>query len=136
MATLRGAEVWEYGRSPVAGVLSRSDIHLRACKSIQRTGRRLLTSSPGFNPGPRCHNPFPRRAASTRTVCVAAESLWSNETGDIRYSPKLLKSVSSTERQALLFAAPNFLKRFHACVRSDFDVLVPILGFEPRITNF
>lgn len=36
---------------------------------------KLNPSSPAFTPDHRCHNPFSRRAASARTVCVAAESL-------------------------------------------------------------
>lgn len=81
-------------KSLIAGVLFEPIINLRCCES-------LLPSSLAFKPGQRCHNPFPRRTASTRIVCVAAESL--------RYKRKGSKLFTPAERQALFCAAPNFL---------------------------
>jgi hypothetical protein len=38
--------------------------------------KHCTSSSSPFKASHRCHNPVPRRAASARPVCVAAESLW------------------------------------------------------------
>lgn len=78
-------------QDPIAGVLSRPIIHLSDAFSTSPP-RSVCTA------GHRCTNPFPRRAASARTVWLAAESLWYGRVS------------SPTERQALLYAAPNFLK--------------------------
>lgn len=72
-------------RTPVAGVLCRRSGTYHSSTGCWLTSRAVskpavswssFPSSPAFTPDHRCHNPSPRRAASARTVCVAAESLW------------------------------------------------------------